>query len=236
MKTAGIVVVGLLLTAATSAAGQHPHQQECCLRYPLRVVGGHGVNLTPLFTWWTNSSKADEHHVAAERPLASWVRITGLPPGAGRAPWVMDADVYWPTGGVEHAKIALRHPPESDRQKFNELKRDEGLLTQRYGSLVATLRKSLRQTRDYNEAAKLNRTAGHEARAQQSDDAGTASLRQYVAASSSLVDVGRALERVRAALKAFPPGDVYRLDFIALATAEKHQGLTLFDCGLLREK
>src|SRR6266496_559819 len=101
------------------------------LKYPKRMVNGQTIDLTPLFRW---SAKPE-----SDRPLTSWVHITGAVVGSNTYGWIIEAQIAPPASqgssaarkhpqGAPH-EILLRNPPMSDRADFDALLAQHKALT-----------------------------------------------------------------------------------------------------------
>jgi len=192
-----------------------------------RTVNGQGVNLTPLFQWWTNRHGA--------RPLSAWVHITGTIVGTNGFNWVVHANVE-DTGrykGDEDAKrpaitgdqrILLRTSPVSDRAEFERL---------------VALDKQLKSER--GQTAKVESQAKSQAQSSGTTYHGRRSRAQAVAhaqaqqteheAQGELKDLDKQIKDVETKLASYPNKDHYSVDCFALDTGIIQNGLPVFDHG-----
>jgi len=199
------------------------------LKSPKRMVQGQTVDLKPLFTWWSSH--------AGDRPLASWVHITGKVIGTNGFGWVVDAHVEDSVKGSDETdknktpadgKIVLKNPPVSEMTEF----------VQSHARLRAL-------TEKVKERSKQVETAAEKVKQLNAQDE---TLRKRHARSRPLeqdLKYWRATEKTEKAqlqtenkqldeLKKKYPGPVdaaYQLDCFALETGQKNGAMAVYDHG-----
>ncbi|PWU15248.1 MAG: hypothetical protein C5B50_15720 [Verrucomicrobia bacterium] len=198
------------------------------LKGPHRVVNGQGVNLVPLFQWWTN------HHGA--RPLTAWVHVTGTIVGTNGFNWVVQAHVE-DTGrnksedeGKRPAvtgdqRIVLRNSPMTDRAEFERLvARDKELKSERGKTAhVESQAKSQAESSGGTYYGRRSRArAVAQAQAQETE-------REAV---GELKELDKQIKDVETKLASYPTKDHYSVDCFALDTGKMQNGLPVFDHGM----
>lgn len=225
------------------------------LRFPLRLMGEQRVDLLPLFNYWTNMAawqKEKEDANTSERqrrlrqeparPLKAWVRVMGTNDGVTGAGWIISGEVQERPGKGKRERFVIRHVPEADRNKFAGLQ----------GALQA-------QERAAERAKQVASSSGSEAsglfargdelnglgndvpalRGQTQERAReywNAAQRQYAIsdeARASAAAHAAERERIAGEMKRWKRGAGYTVDFFALRTGERINGLPVYDVGLL---
>jgi hypothetical protein len=230
----------LFLLAAFTSPAQTNHTPWCC-RFPLRVMGGGGVNLTPLGQWWVQHGGQNEGQPAAAgdyidvRPLAAWKRVTGEKTGELEDAWVVKAEIYTSPASKTNEWILLRHPPAAEEQQYYYL---QSLLVQDTQQIATDA-----QTHDADEKAAKK----EEARAKEENTSYSKGVRFYAAdyearaaqyrnaAAAALAEEKQYQQGREQALQQFNAlpsmHGRYKLDVFALELGRNSKGQLVFDAG-----
>jgi type IV secretory pathway VirB10-like protein len=222
------------LLVAVSASAQ-TNQQLCC-RYPLRGFGGaSAVNLTPLFQWWIYGKPASESD--SQRPLSAWNRVVGTKAGDLGQGWIVNAEIYTTRTTHTKARIVLQNPPVREEQDFDRLKQQ----VLQYGLQVTNAQRAYQtalkaeksdQTHSKSDARSRNVRARNSAvaysrKAAQEQSAASNAQNQEKEARQALVAAQKILNE-------YPSSHgVYLIDWFALDTGKKIQGLPVYDVGTI---
>jgi len=236
MKMLASVILGLCVA---SAFGQFQN--------PARIINRQKVDIAPLFSWWTNAetivrlndlrpSKKDRKELPP-RPLAAWVRVSGVCSNGNQHGWILHARINPQPGSNYSDVIFLRNPPEARRRQLEaaaaRLERVEGQLgnaqdRERYSSAVSSAHSDRGQLFDeIGNAAPGNNTGFRNAADAHYARANEASRRARAADREA-----EALSREKQSLLETTKGwKTFLFDDFALRTTETYKGLPVFDVG-----
>jgi hypothetical protein len=194
------------------------------------MVSGQAVDLTKLFQWWTN------HY--GPRPLTAWVHVSGPVVGTNAWGWVLDAEVEAAaghgagrnaTGGK--LKILLKNPPVRERAEFDklvarlrELESDRATFSQQEANAKKQASHIASQQKSYHRKPSRSAILGQEAA--QNDEA----INQD---QKHIKELDKQLQELRGKLAAYPNPNSYLVDCLALDIGQDHNGMPLFDHGLV---
>ena len=217
--------------------------QSWSFRYPHRLIENSRIDLSPLFTWWTNVQtlrKDQPQGSVPPRPWVRWVKLAGTNVGTVSLGSVVEGEIEEFPGKANPAKIVLRHPP-GEEQRFEQLKaasadllafREHARITSdmfkssanRYGQKASVL-----DTVRYADPS-LNRRL--QPRALDYGHRASAEIDRSHAASHAMsnADVERSL--IDEELETIPhSGNTYRLEFFIYRTGQTFHGMPVYDLG-----
>jgi hypothetical protein len=233
MKTFGVI---FSLWFAASVFAQSSQGQLVC-RQPLRVVSGHPVNLVPLFDWWRQQAATTNLDTAsdAERPLASWHRITGVKAGEAASSWVINAVIYASPTSWTNARIFLNNPPVAEEKDFYTLKAQLAGISPQITNALRTYQSATNAAQRAEDQARKWRYSG----SKQATENSNYSLRlakQKRDDAAAALDRQMALEAARPQLQqqfnAIPAANGrYQIDLFALEIGRTKKGVPIYDMG-----
>ncbi len=230
---AGLLTMLVATVAVNGATGTN---LAYAMRHQTRSVNGVQVSLTPLFNWWRSGG------TSGTRPMPAWERVTcGDPEKTVAGTWIVSARIEHLPGEWRDEKIVLKHPPIREWQRFHNLQAANT-------NLIATQQKGYARATAAGDDAKSSRQAAgraselsgitdgqthynaQQAAASASRSADKAKARED-AAMQDARDANRERSEVVKQLQAFPSTTAYQMDTFALRTAEKRDGLTVYEVG-----
>jgi hypothetical protein len=160
----------------------------------------------------TNTADPNYLHQLPSRPLTNWYRIYGEKVGEDRFGWVVKGYIQTAPGYSRAAKFQLLHPPNAEKQRFDELQSILAELTRRAGSWGLPREPLLISAGGSND--------------------GSTWENKYEAPKA----LHALAEPIWAELDTMPPGTNYHVDFFALKRGFLPDGpiLEVFDLGQLR--
>lgn len=199
------------------------------LKNPKRMVQSQTVDLKPLFTWWTTH--------AGERPLRSWVQITGKVVGTNGWGWIVEAhvtaaDTASEDGGKRtrpaEGKIVLKNPPVAEMTEFVQSHAQMDSMTERVKALSTQLETSTEKVKELNARDNALRQRHSRSRPLEQD------LKKWRAVEKKdkeqLQVANKQLDELKKKFSG-PSGSAYNLDCFALETSERNAGMDVYDHG-----
>lgn len=237
LKTIAPVILGMIVAASARAQFDNP----------VRVINRQKVDISPLFSWWTNTeaiiktnariySRKDKLPLP-KRPLAAWSRVSGVCSNGNQFGWILHARISPQPGSNYSAAIFLRNPPENKRRELEAAavrlekvskQLDNANASADYNREVASAHSQRGQL--YNDIANLdpagNRSFrdGANAHYQQSNEAS----RQARAAELRAENLSREQSALMQTTKGWK---VFHFEDFAMRTAETYNGLPVYDVG-----
>lgn len=221
-----------------NSASSQTNQSLLCCRFPVRGIRNANVNLTPLFTWWTNHQSSGASNMVgldSPRPLAAWKRIVGTMSAQLEGGWVVDADIFAGPNTSTNARIILQNPPVQEAQQYVFLKSQ----IPQYLLQITNAEKAYQEhlQAEQRDRASANHylqywnwfpRASGEAYLQKANRERAAAS----AAQNEQQQAKRALAVAEKELAAIPSsqGD-YHIDWFALDTGKTYKGLAVYDVG-----
>ena len=222
-------------------------------RFPNRIVSDRGLNLKPLFTWWTNAEliinqnnglPTDKKLAMPPRPFPPWVRIQGDAFVQSGYDWILFADVEDVPGHVEKIKILLRHPPINDREKFLQLTARINQFQKTGAAASSAAEDASAQSQAHEERRELLNEA-HDANvssvgvSSQADAhyAQSVQLMQNAARQRAIAENANLnAAQIGQLLSEYSPSNngEYKIDLFAFRTGITEGGLSVFDLGMMR--
>jgi hypothetical protein len=225
-KAAGLRLALICFLLAGAAVGTSANPAKA----PKRVVNNFQVDLTSLFTWWTNHQ--------GQRPLSAWIRVTGSIVGTNSGAWVIE-------GKVEHAgtsrsekstdataeppRILLRNPPLEDRAEFERLSSRFVELNKKRAGLVVEQDQDKARREAVNDQQRASRRNRARARVLAAEDK---QLKQtQTQAQNDQKPIDEELKDLKARLAAYPKPDLYVVDCFALDLQYDSSAIPVYDHG-----
>ncbi|HZR15797.1 MAG TPA: hypothetical protein VFE51_00600 [Verrucomicrobiae bacterium] len=201
---------------------------------PKRRVNNFPVDLTPLFSWWTN-----QH---GQRPLSAWVRITGSIVGTNSGAWVIEGKAEPNQARIEAKaadgssgssagpqRLLLRNPPVEDLAEFERLRSRLAELNQQRAGLVSQENQAKSRDQAVNEQQRASRRNRARARVLAAEDK---QLKQaQTQAKNDQKPLDTELKEIKAKLAGYPNPDRYALDCFALDLQYDAGALPVYDHG-----
>lgn len=196
-----------------------------------RVIDGQPVDLGTLFHWWTNHQ--------GDRPLASWVHVTGSVVGTNAWGWTLEAQTApsarsaeKPTGHAAPGagtRIILKHPPRQEQADFENLIEQLKELDGQRHQLSAEVTNANQQSREIASEQKVRYQSRARSRflSQQAQEVKQAVSRDQ----DELKTLDKQIQQVRTRLAAYPNTRTYMVDCFALDTGQEFSGVAVYDHG-----
>jgi hypothetical protein len=199
------------------------------LKNPKRMVQGQTVDLKPLFIWWTTH--------AGERPLKSWVHLTGTVVGTNGWGWVVDAHIEATEKASEdngknqtpaQGKIVLKNPPTVELAEFVQSHAQIHSLTEKVKVLSRQVETSTEKVKELNAQDQALRKRHSRSRPLEQD------LKKWRAVEKNNKEQLQTANKQLDELKKKFPGSAdsaYQLDCFALETGERNGEIAVYDHG-----
>ena len=214
------------------------------LRFPERGfynVGPVTVDLTPLFKWW-GSAAAKNWTNGMVRPLPRWLRITGTNFWTSGQGWIVAATVEYAPGHATNLLIYLKHPPAQDRLNFFWAVKNVDAMQEQYRMDSEEMEDYYREeNKAHGQAEAIDNVRNSSSSLDQemkisgqmaNSDASFATRERQKAQEKTRLELNT-LNTMTTLLAQFETRKFYRLDFFALDTGFKSNGLPVLDLGEL---
>ena len=195
---------------------------------PQRTVAGQGVNLMPLFHWWTNRT--------GPRPLTAWVHVTGKIVGTNAVGWILAGQAEHTghsnaseSGGGMGPRFVLKTPPVEERAQFEALSAQYKALNEQRAKLAGaeTSAKDL----DKRIAAEQHINRRYRVRSATLKAEDRQAKATETAAATDVKQLDFQIEALKKKLAIYPSPDHYEVDCFALDTGLEYQRMPVFDHG-----
>lgn len=255
-----LTICGNAQIASPTFGWHYPEDIHFACRHPQRIATNQRIDLTPLFTWWTNAqdrfdptwqTNKDRTSVSpyiisdlnpAARPLKSWVRIKGTVQGPRSYGWLIDAEVYDGPKNSNHLAIVLIHPPAQEKKNCEVWTAQYLQATHAKTSAENRIEYNRDEAEDHRDKANFFYSLANSVSDHTIHDDFTASGNGHmkVAASADARvanavndhhDASAVVRDLYPKLAALPPGEEYTVDWFAKYTGKTPDGLPIYDCG-----
>jgi hypothetical protein len=220
----GGTFLGLWLICHFSFAGPVQH--------PKRSVNSYTIDLTPLFTWWTNHD--------GRRPLSAWTHIIGSISGTNAGAWILDARVerVGPNAGDDKdkspsssssTKILLQNPPVEDLVQFEQVSARLNELNTQRAELLSRENQARMREQAVARQQRANPRNVVETRVLALEDKQLKQAESVARAQQTSID--QQLGQLKAKLSSYPSIYQYELDCFALDLHHDFNGFAIYDYG-----
>jgi len=204
------------------------------LKYPKRLVNGVGVDLNPLFHWWNKPR--------GERPLTSWVHITGSIVATNAWGWTVSATLEESpadkggkrresSAATRHEKIVLKNPPLQDLAEFEKLKAQLKALHAEHDRQSAEAEQAAKRSREIDTRQDANRRRRWHVRGLAEESRRWDQAEN--AAKARVKTLDKQIKEVDSKLANYSDRSKYSIDCFALKANQKYLDLPVYDHGAI---